>query len=245
MKRFKSLIALVTVAAAITACGGAPEATTGTNPNQHETQPSIVDETVNSAPQRAISTVEQLTVTATPGGQDTIATLGRTTSFGSARVLLVTDTKDSWVQVLLPTRPNGTHGWVHRDAVTLQPVDYSVSVNLEARTLVVHEAGSEILRATIAVGTEENPTPTGDFFITDKLETPESGGAYGPYAFGISAYSDTLTEFAGGEGQIGIHGTNEPDKLGTAVSHGCVRLSNEEITLLAERLPLGTPVSIS
>lgn len=65
-----------------------------------------------------------------------------------------------------------------------------------------------------------------------------------PYAFGISGHSDTLKKFAGGPGQLGLHGTDQPDKLGTDVSHGCLRLSNEVITELAETLPLGTPIEI-
>ena len=96
-----------------------------------------------------------------------------------------------------------------------------------------------------AVGSAENPTPTGSFFVVDKLDTANGGGAYGPYAFGLSAHSDTLTEFAGGDGQIGIHGTNDPSSLGQAVSHGCVRLPNDSVSLLATELPLGTPVVIS
>ena len=81
-------------------------------------------------------------------------------------------------------------------------------------------------------------------FITDKLETPDPDGAYGPYALGLSAYSDVLTEFAGGAGQVGIHGTNDPSVIGQEVSAGCIRLRNEDIERLVPLLPLGTPVEI-
>ena len=78
--------------------------------------------------------------------------------------------------------------------------------------------------------------------MTDKLETPNPEGGYGLYAFGLSGYSETLTEFAGGDGQIGIHGTNDPTSIGNAVSHGCIRLPNDIVESLATMVPLGTPV---
>jgi len=80
--------------------------------------------------------------------------------------------------------------------------------------------------------------------VTDKLATGDDGGAYGPFALGLSGHSDTLSEFAGGKGQIGLHGTNDPGSLGGAVSHGCVRVPKEVIRALADQLPLGTPVEI-
>ena len=62
--------------------------------------------------------------------------------------------------------------------------------------------------------------------------------------FGLSAFSDVYTSFAGGPGQVGLHGTNDPSGLGRDVSHGCVRVTNEAITALAQQLPMGTPISI-
>ena len=77
------------------------------------------------------------------------------------------------------------------------------------------------------------------------LETPDPAGAYGPYAIGLAAHSDVLTEFAGGDGQVGIHGTDDPTSIGQDVSHGCLRVPNEVIRELAHLLPLGTPVTIA
>jgi hypothetical protein len=84
----------------------------------------------------------------------------------------------------------------------------------------------------------------GDFFLTERLDTGNPGGPYGPWAFGLSAYSDVYTSFAGGPGQVGLHGTNEPTKLGRDVSHGCIRVTNEAITALATELPVGSPITI-
>jgi lipoprotein-anchoring transpeptidase ErfK/SrfK len=68
---------------------------------------------------------------------------------------------------------------------------------------------------------------------------------YGPYAFGTSAFSNTYYHFGGGPGEIGLHGTNYPQGLGSKVSHGCIRVSNATIRRLAKLLPLGTPVVIT
>ena len=64
----------------------------------------------------------------------------------------------------------------------------------------------------------------------------------GAYAFETSAYSK-LTDWPGG-GIVGVHGTPWPWLLGQAVSHGCVRLRNDDVVFLRYRVPLGTPVKI-
>ena len=88
-------------------------------------------------------------------------------------------------------------------------------------------------------------TPTGTYFVVELLQQASPSGVYGPYAFGLSAFSNVFYSFGGGPGQIGLHGTNEPERLGTDVSHGCIRISNAGITRLARILPLGTPVKIT
>jgi lipoprotein-anchoring transpeptidase ErfK/SrfK len=101
-----------------------------------------------------------------------------------------------------------------------------------------------VLETPVVIGAPDTPTPAGAFYVTDLLDNADDAGPYGPYALGLSAHSDTLSEFAGGDGRIGIHGTDTPDSIGQAVSHGCVRVPNEVVAQLARSLPLGTPVSI-
>ncbi len=193
---------------------------------------------------RAISTVETLSIYGQPSDAEPLAYLDQRTELGSARVLLVEQLAGDWVQVRLSQRPNESLGWVRADNVTVERLDVVVKVDLEQRQLTIFDHGSVSSVQSIAIGSDENPTPTGTFFITDKLNTNNVDGAYGPYAIGLSAYSESLTEFAGGDGQIGIHGTNDPTSIGQSVSHGCVRLPNEIITMLANELPLGTMVVI-
>ena len=76
------------------------------------------------------------------------------------------------------------------------------------------------------------------------LETPDPTSVYGPYAYGLSGHSDVLTEFNGGDGEIGLHGNNDASVLGKNISHGCIRMDNTKITQLAKVLMLGTPVEV-
>lgn len=192
---------------------------------------------------RAVVVSAGLEVLDAPDGQ-IITTLDSTTTFGTVRVLLVEEQEGDWVKVRLPVRPNHRTGWIPASAVSLETVDLAVYVDLQAKTLSVQSGEEIVVRSPVAIGTAENPTPIGTFYVTDKLETPDPAGSYGPFAIGLSGHSETLTEFAGGDGQIGIHGTNDPGTIGEAVSHGCVRLPNDVIEELASLLPLGTPVHI-
>jgi lipoprotein-anchoring transpeptidase ErfK/SrfK len=128
--------------------------------------------------------------------------------------------------------------------VTLQPTPDSIAVNLDERTITVTVPGQDPLTAPASIGTERNPTPRGRFYVTDRVQPSNPNGAYGPLALGLSAHSDTLSEFSGRDGQIGIHGTNEPSSIGRATSHGCIRVPPAVVELL-KLVPLGTPVTIS
>jgi len=63
----------------------------------------------------------------------------------------------------------------------------------------------------------------------------------------LTAHSNVLTEFDGGNGQVAIHGRGGAsflDPLGTAASHGCVRVENSLVGWIASHVPVGTPVEI-
>ena len=128
--------------------------------------------------------------------------------------------------------------------VTLAENPYSIDVKLAEHRLIVTKGEEVIADEAIGVGTASTPTPGGKYYLKELLQPPDPNGAYGPYAYGLSGFSNELEEFNGGDGVIGIHGTNEPELIGTDVSHGCIRMSNEAISALAAELPLGTPVHI-
>lgn len=180
-----------------------------------------------------------------PGARRPYLTLKSPTSEGAPLVFLVQKRRPGWDKVYLPLRPNGSTGWIRDSAVSLALDPYHVVVSLSSHRVTVWKGKKIILRQRAGVGRAVVPTPTGTYFIVELLKQPNPNGVYGPYAFGLSAFSNVLTTFGGGPGQIGLHGTNEPGRLGTNVSHGCIRISNAGITMLARLLPLGTPVLIT
>jgi lipoprotein-anchoring transpeptidase ErfK/SrfK len=163
---------------------------------------------------------------------------------GSPLVFLVRRQVNGWDEVRLPIRPNGSVGWVRARAVALASDAYRITVSLQRHRITVRRSGRVIADDPVAVGRSALPTPTGVYYLTDLLKQADPRGAYGPYAFGLSAFSNVLETFGGGPGQIGLHGTNEPQLLGTSASHGCIRVANAVIVRLARILPLGTPVVI-
>lgn len=163
---------------------------------------------------------------------------------GAPLVFLVRHRQPQRLQVLLPIRPNGSVGWIRAAQVRLTTTAYRMDVSLHTRRLVVRDGDHTLLTAPVAVGRKGTPTPKGRFFVTSLLKPPDPHGAYGPYAFGLSAFSDVLFHFGGGPGQIGLHGTDQPGLLGRSISHGCIRLSNHDVRALARVIPLGTPVTV-
>jgi lipoprotein-anchoring transpeptidase ErfK/SrfK len=151
---------------------------------------------------------------------------------------------DGWIEVLLPVRPNGTTGWVDAGQVSLTINPYRIEVDVSRFELTVFRYGVEQVRTDVGIGVGDTPTPIGEFYLMELLRPANPDGAYGPFAYGLSGFSNSLDSFNGGEGVIGIHGTNRPELLGQQVSHGCVRVDNDTIAALTEFLPLGTPVVI-
>lgn len=172
-------------------------------------------------------------------------TLDETTILGTITVLaVVAGPEDGRVQVMLPVRPNNSTGWVDVDDVSLYVADGEILVDLSDRQLVYVVDGVELLRTDVGIGSRHNQTPEGRFFVTDSVTLADPNSPWGPHALGISARSETITEFNGGDGIIGIHGTNNPGSIGESISLGCVRLPNEAITALFEMVPIGTRVTV-
>lgn len=167
--------------------------------------------------------------------------------FGGPQVLMVTEgtPDDAWVQVQLPIRPNGQTGWIDASLYEFSQTQIRAEVDLSARSIIVYD-GTEIIAQTQAViGSSTTPTPLGTYFITAKRRNPPEESYIGPWALALSAFSEVYDTFGGGLPVIAIHGTNRPDQVGEARSNGCLRIPNDVVTLLAELVPLGAPVTIS
>jgi lipoprotein-anchoring transpeptidase ErfK/SrfK len=149
----------------------------------------------------------------------------------------------TWYELSLPGRPNGQRGWVRGALVDLQPVMNRIVVHVRERRIEVRRVADDrvLLEGTVAVGRPGAETPLGrDFYVLARYFP--SDPFYGPFVLVTSAYSK-LSDWPGG-GLAGIHGTDEPNLLGQAVSHGCVRVSNSVAVALERLAPLGTPVDL-
>jgi len=165
------------------------------------------------------------------------------------QTLLVLESRAStaqgvWYRVLLPTRPNTASGWVPASAVRVASTPWRVRVRLGARRTELLRAGRVVDRWTVAIGTPANPTPTGRFAISEVVPQAEPGEFFGAVILTLTAHSPHLSEFEGGDGRVALHGTNLPDLLGQAVSHGCVRLPNTAARRLGALVPPGAPVDV-
>jgi len=168
---------------------------------------------------------------------------GFPTVFGVLASVLDGRCRPAWYRVQLPERPNGSTGYVRAGDVELARVTTRIVVDLSERRLELYRDGRRVLETEVAVGSPITPTPTGSFYVNQRLTAPDPWGPFGPAAIGISAFSPVLQDWAQG-GPIAIHGTNQPESVGQAVSHGCLRVRNETLVALLREAPAGTPVVI-
>lgn len=165
------------------------------------------------------------------------------TVFGVVGAVVRRDCSPLWYRVQLPQRPNGVTAFVRPGALRVETVRTRIVVEVARRRLTLYRGGKSALTATVAVGAPSTPTPTGRFYVNQRLVPTDTGGPFGPGAIGISAFSNVLTGWAQG-GPVAIHGTNEPWSIGRAVSNGCIRLPNATLEKVFRVAYAGTPVII-
>jgi len=146
-----------------------------------------------------------------------------------------------WYRINLPMRPDGTYGWIPARIVSLAPTVSQIVVHRSARTIDVYFHGKHALHAIVAIGAPGMETPLGHFYVQVRFVPDDP--FLGVFALETSAYSK-LSEWPGG-GVVGIHGTSAPQLLGQAVSHGCVRVSNQTASALRRLAPVGTPIWVT
>ncbi|HVV59694.1 MAG TPA: L,D-transpeptidase [Gaiellaceae bacterium] len=183
-------------------------------------------------------------------GRSVLARFGPTNAngypsvFGVVGIVVRRDCTPAWYRVELPLKPNGSTGYVRAASLAVARVRTRIEVSVSGRRLTLYRRGKAVLHASVAVGAPATPTPTGSYYVDQRLLPDDPNGPFGPEAIGISAYSNVLTGWTQG-GPVAIHGTNEPWSIGENVSNGCIRLPN---TILRKVFPLavaGTPVIIS
>lgn len=137
---------------------------------------------------------------------------------------------------LLPDGIVGPNTWnaigLSEESLELFDSQYSITILLDTKQLILKEGDVIIRRYEVAVGKPSTPTPIGNWKIIQKIKNP--GGAFGARWMRLNVPW----------GGYGIHGTNEPQSIGKAVSHGCIRMTNEDVIELYNIVPLGTEVII-
>lgn len=187
-----------------------------------------------------------LTLRARPHGAAR-AEVTQATEFGSAQTLGVVRRQGRWLGVTTAALPNGSVGWLHsRDpGLTLQRTRWSIHADVSRRRIVLRRDGRTVRRLDVAVGRPDTPTPTGRFAVTDKL----SGGRFSPYygccVLAISATQPHTPPGWTGGNRMAIHGTSDPSSIGTAASAGCLRAADDDLQVLMNHVPLGTPVVVT
>jgi hypothetical protein len=167
------------------------------------------------------------------------------TSLDNPFVMLVTERRGDYLQVQIPVRPDGTLGYVTVTDVQLDTMAQRLELDVSDRMLRFFDGDELVVETQVVVGKDETATPTGRFYITDRVVKDDPSGPYGPLVLATSAYSEQLDSFDGGAPVIAFHGTNKPELIGTAASNGCVRLPNDAVTAIGDRIQLGARVDIS
>lgn len=244
------VVSLLLSAAILGACSDADRPELG---ERAETTTSAIQTTTTVAPDPGVRRAQALADSIDIYADETAVTAVRqitaaeaTSAPGIPIVFLVKGEGDDRLEVYLPVRPNGSVGWVEKDDVEVATVTHRIEVGITEHRIRVYNRDQIVVDEPVGVGRTDRPTPGGIYYLKELLQPPDPTGTYGPYAYGLSGFSTVLSSFNGGEGVIGIHGTNEPDLLGQDVSSGCIRLHNDVITRLVQEvgLPLGTPVEI-
>lgn len=165
-------------------------------------------------------------------------------SSSRARLLVLKRSDDgAWLRVRLPNRPNGNKGWIEASRVHLLETSYRVVVDRSERRLTLYRNNKVIASSGVVVGAPATPTPLGKFALWDRYRPSNN---LRPWVLELTAHSEKLRRYEGGEGRVALHGMRGSLQvpLGSAASHGCVRLPDRMINLLARRLSLGTPITI-
>jgi lipoprotein-anchoring transpeptidase ErfK/SrfK len=166
------------------------------------------------------------------------------TELGAPTWVPVVRTGAGWDQVLLPSRPDHSTGWIYTAGAKLDTrhTSYLLRVNLGAHRLSVYNDGKLLGEWTVAIGAPGTPTPTGRTFLLALLAPPDP--TYSPLILPLGTHSSALSTYGGGPGTVGIHGWPDSSVFGQSVSNGCVRVPAAALQLVST-IPLGSLVVIS
>lgn len=247
-------LALAALGAGMSACRGsstssplaaAVKPTTTTTTVPVPTTVSVLDGVPPPTPIAlgAMAVVPKVNVYDAPGSSKVTTVMTNPTIERVQLAMFADERQGDWVHVRLPMRPNGSAGWIRASDVQLEEMKTRIVVDIgDRRVRVLDQTQAIIFDTNVAVGKPATPTPPGRFFVDVWLPNP--GRPYGSFMLSISGFSDVLKNFAGGRGQLALHGWSDTSVMGKNVSNGCVRMRNQDIEQLAKLAPLGTPIEI-
>lgn len=164
----------------------------------------------------------------------------RPTEFGDTWLPVITRNR-TWVQVLLPSKPNGSTGWIRGSELTEARSRFLVKVHLGERSLELFEDDALVGTWTVAIGASDTPTPVGRTFVLGQIIDDKQ--PFSPVIMPLGSHSETLDSYGGGPGTVALHGWTDPSVFGKAISHGCVRVPDDALDLL-RTVPIGTVVMV-
>jgi lipoprotein-anchoring transpeptidase ErfK/SrfK len=123
------------------------------------------------------------------------------------------------------------------------PRNRRIIVSIPDRKLAVLEDERVLRVYTVAVGAQVSPSPTGEFKIISRVSNPTY---YHPGVVIPAGKNNPLgTRWIGLDRTgYGIHGTNQPQSIGKAASHGCIRMAKADLERLFDEVRVGDPVEI-
>ena len=121
-------------------------------------------------------------------------------------------------------------------------------VDLSDRQVYLFQDSVQVASYEIAVGQTGWETPTGQFKVLNLQSDPMWQHPFTGEVFPPGAENPLGTRWIGfwtdGKHQIGLHGTNQNDSIGQAVSHGCIRMRDADIQALYSQVAIGTSILI-
>jgi lipoprotein-anchoring transpeptidase ErfK/SrfK len=248
LRRPGAMVSLLVVAVLAAGCAGSRAALP-----VHDARVPKTTTTTTPVPPPAVpvSTLVATTHGAVPGSPSPgaqAASIVPADWYGYQTILPVIARQPGWLEVRLAQRPNQSTTWIPSGDATLSSTPYRIVIDLTTERLEVFQSGYQIMSFPAGVGTTTDPTVPGSYFVTMIAPAPDPG--YGPFVIVTSEHSDTISDWEqSGDAIMAIHGPIDSydDSLigttGARISHGCVRLHDNDLAQLAP-IPVGTPIDI-
>lgn len=166
---------------------------------------------------------------------------------GAPSALPVVASQPGWIKVRVVARPPGQQtAWIRYSSATLARTPFRVVVDISLKRLLLFRRGELVMCAPAGIGTPQDPTPLGHYFVALLARSPRR--AYGPFVIVTSAFANTVTDWEqSGDPMITIEGPLDSASaigtIGARVTTGGIRLLDRDLDRLRD-VPPGTALDI-